>query len=271
MRLPLNTPFVTQVSVLAASTGVATPAITEASILAAAGQPQSRFAWVTELSTLAAGTGLANTEAVVTELWMLAATKSDTLGSPVRSRCGAFVLDGHSMYAVDLGEEGTFVFDATTRTWTRFATAGYYGWNFAMPYQWTTGAHIVGGDAVASYVLTFDAENRLDDEWREIDDVVTGLLPARARQPRRVFRAELHGSVSSTMAADATVVLRTSRDGGETWQEYPARSFPSTPEVRLQWHSLGMLRPPGLVLQFVGLGGMLRVDALTLEVEGGDT
>jgi hypothetical protein len=46
-----------------------------------------------------------------------------------RSRAWSFVLDGHTMYVLNLGEEGTFVYDTVTQQWCKFETWGYNQWN----------------------------------------------------------------------------------------------------------------------------------------------
>src|SRR5665213_825321 len=56
-------------------------------------------------------------------------TYTSGLPDSARSRAWSFVLDGHTFYVLDLGTEGTFLYDIDTQQWCQFKTDGHNGWN----------------------------------------------------------------------------------------------------------------------------------------------
>jgi hypothetical protein len=56
------------------------------------------------------------------------------------ARARSFTLDGHTFYVLDLGPEGTWLWDQVTGQWCTFETDGYGKWSFANGTMW--GSHI---------------------------------------------------------------------------------------------------------------------------------
>src|ERR1700761_7246620 len=67
-----------------------------------------------------------------------------------RTRAWTFTLDGHTFYVLDLGPEGTFLYDVVTQQWCEFITDGYGGWNMKAGTMWQEG-RIIACDSLYDF------------------------------------------------------------------------------------------------------------------------
>ena len=178
-----------------------------------------------------------------------------------RSRAWTFVLDGHTFYALDLGAEGTFVYDLTTKQWCQFATAGYEGWNMKFGTMWGEG-RIAGADSINQYVWEMDPDATTDELFRTIQHVVTGGLLSRTRLAKAVGKFTVTGSSGIVdEAAGATISLRWSDDQGNTWSDYQTLALTASDfSQTMTWRSLGAYAAPGRIFEISDVGGILRID-----------
>jgi hypothetical protein len=188
-----------------------------------------------------------------------------------RSRAWTFVLDGHTFYALDLGEEGTFVYDLTTKQWSQFSTTGYAGWNMKFGTMWGEG-RIAGGDSINPYVWELDPDRTTDEEFRSIEHVATGGLVSRSRRAKSVGRFVLTGSAGAVDDVEgATISLRWSDDQGNTWSDL--RPIPLTAgqfSQEVAWRSLGSFAAPGRIFEISDVGGLLRIDGADAGIDDFD-
>jgi hypothetical protein len=256
-----------QISALAAKSGAAAPRITQTAILAAYGPPQSKGGRVSQLVGLAAVAS--EPGARVAEVAILAAY---TTGTPANARRSAwwFDFDGHAFYVLDLGPEGTFCFDLVTGTWCQFTTEGYGSWNMRNGTLWNN--KVVAADFVNPLVWALDPAQPLDEGWRTVSHIVTGLIELRNRKSRRQDALRLTASVGYLgEAAGATISMRFSDDQGRTWSDY--FTLPLTDAAysqELAWRSLGPIMAPGRVFEISDTSGPIRIDGCDAEVEGVD-
>src|SRR5581483_7215543 len=97
-----------------------------------------------------------------------------------RKRAWSFTLDGHTFYVLDLGQEGTFLWDKSTNSWCQFITTGYTAWNFCNGCMW--GQRIVAGDQLTTDLWEMlPASSLFDNSATEIQHVVTGGVATRNR------------------------------------------------------------------------------------------
>ena len=191
------------------------------------------------------------------------------IGVP-RQRAWSFVLDGHTFYVLDLGLEGTFVYDITTEQWAQFTTQGFIQWDAGNGVMW--GNRIVAGDLLSNQVWEVVASVTNDQGSLDIQHTVTGGLASRSRQYHSVDNVQL--AISKGQYDDPTstaVNLRFSDDGGQTWSPYFTVTLPDGQTLgSLQWSSLGAFSAPGRVFEFSDIGGPIRIDGADAFVDGFD-
>lgn len=198
-----------------------------------------------------------------------------------RSLAWTFTLDGHTMYALDLGNQGTFIYDIVTGQWCKFETQGNIGWNMRNGTMWsganTQGAaRIVAGDSTGAFVWELDPGAFLDDGFRDIEHAATGGIVLRSRV--FVSMSELRVAASSGILDEtdgaAILQLNYSDDGGQTYQGPFTITLQvgSTPDGQqdLKFDSLGSFMAPGRILQLSDTGGMLRIDGVDAMLDSYD-
>lgn len=183
-----------------------------------------------------------------------------------RSRAWAFVMDGHPMYVLDLGEEGTFIFDLITRQWCNFRTGGHVGWNMKNGCVWQETNRILGGDAQYPYVWEMKPDEPIDEGFRPVEHVVTGGVPLRSRVYVGCESLRLAASSGSIMGdSGATMTMKFSDDNGKTWSaDYVIDLVANAFSQELAWNSLGSFAAPGRIFEISDSGGLIRIDGADL-------
>lgn len=188
-----------------------------------------------------------------------------------RTRAWAFSLDGHQFYVLNLGQEGTFVYDTTTAQWAQFDTDGFGQWNMLNGTMWEQG-RVVGGDAVTPQVWELVPGAVLDEGWRDIDHVVTGGVQLRSRVFVSCDALRIAASVGKIDEVNgATLSMRYSDDQGNTWSDYSEivlteGSF----SAELAFRSLGSFASPGRIFELSDVGGLIRIDGADIYLDGFD-
>lgn len=179
-----------------------------------------------------------------------------------RSRAWAFVMDGHPMYVLDLGVEGTFIYDLTTKQWCKFATAGYNGWNMKVGTEWGASKRIVAADSVGPYVWELKPDEKLDEGFRPIDHIVTGGIPLRSRVHVGMSSLRVTASVGDLQSLTGVEFkMRFSDDNGKTYSEYyTVELTPDDHSQEIAFRSLGSFMAPGRVIELSDSGGPIRID-----------
>jgi hypothetical protein len=188
-------------------------------------------------------------------------TGTSGTGATSRKRAWTFVLDGHTFYVLDLGEEGTWLYDKTTQTWSQFYTLGYEQWDVANGTMW--GTRIVGGDLATTDVWEVAASNLLDNGSLQIPHLVTGGVETRSRiyvSCNAVLLTVSLGDLDDT--GGATMYLRFSDDKGQTWSDYfPMTMVEGDYDDELRWIGMGSFMSPGRIFEFSDVGGPRSIDA----------
>lgn len=251
-----------------------TPAVaartTQMAVLVAYAPPPARYARVAQLGALLVKGGSPN---VVAECAQIALLVAYATGVPNQSRTRAwtFTLDGHIFYVLNLGPEGTWVYDKTTQQWSKWCTAGTGQWNMNNGTMWGTN-RIVGGDSINGYVWEMNPAAIFDDGWRDIDHVVTGGLVSRTRVYHSVDDLRLSCSVGQIdEVAGATMSMAYSDDQGKTWSdEFPLNLMLGDFSDEIVWRSLGSFNAPGRIFRISDVGGLVRIDGCDAAIDNFD-
>lgn len=184
-----------------------------------------------------------------------------------RKAAAGFTFDGHPFLVVDLGDEGTFVYDVLTRQWTRFQSGAVAGqWDFTNAYFWSAGYRTVGGRAATTAVAVLDPAAH-SDYGADNAYVVTGMIPSRKREMKRVHALQVVGAIAHAAGAGATMELKVSDNNGESYVSAGAKTVPASALRWLEWLHLGALKPPGKIFRLESTGGLVRIDGAEAVVE----
>lgn len=207
----------------------------------------------------------------------LEAVYSTALPFQARTLVWVLVLDGHTMYVLDLGQQGTFLYDTETSSWCNFQTQNSIGWNLRNGTVWNTGApRIVGGDSTGPYIWELDPLALFDDGFRDVSHAATAGIMLRSRV--YVSMAELRIAASAGLLDDTTgaayMQLTYSDDGGQTYQGPFLVNLivGTTPDGQqdIRFSSLGSFMAPGRVMQLADVGGVLRLDGVDVMLDNYD-
>lgn len=244
--------------------------LTQMAVLVAYAPPPTVFVRASMMAAVIVCAGGPN---VIARTSQMALVVAYAIGVPnqSRSRCWTFTLDGHIFYVLDLGPEGTYLYDKTTKQWCKWYGDGQPGWNMKNGTMWGTN-RIIGGDAVTDQVWELDPSAVLDEGWRDIPHVVTGGLATRNRVYHSVEAFRVSASAGQLDEVNGTTMtLQYSDDQGQTW----SKEFTITLEVadfsqEIAWRSLGSFNAPGRIFQITDIGGLIRIDGANADIDNFD-
>ncbi len=256
----------------AATDGTPVSATSQLAMLAAYAPP-STFAVRTAMSVMQAsteGTPVSATSQAV----MLVAYVTGPIEN-LKVRAWSFTLDGHTFYALTLGEQGTYVYDMITEQWSRWRTAGLTGWNVENGTTWKT--NIIGSDQSNPIIWEVDPNSFLDDDFKPITRIVTGGIPLRLRTFAANYSFRIVASLGrpdvpvTAPPTVPTVTLEYSDDQGETYVsagsiEREVGKFTQ----ELQWLSLGVMQAPQRVFRVTDVGAIVRLDSADTQHDQGE-
>jgi len=195
----------------------------------------------------------------------------------------AFSLDGHDFYALRLGENETIVYDLTTGSWSNWDSAGRTVWRANSAVNWVgvlgTGGenvpttNIILGDDRFGTLWSLDPASGSDDGAFTGDTpqtftrAVTGGLPMRNRPSPRVNSVTLTASVGDPDMTDTAIQLRISDDNGRTYQDMgTVITQPNVYFTEFRWRSMGIMKAPGRIFEFIDSGATVRIDGADAEI-----
>ena len=241
--------------------------------------PPARSARVSDLAMLivrAANPNLVTRASYLAELMVY----STATPKQNRSLAWTFSMDGHTFYVLDLGNQGTFLYDVVTSQWCKFETQNSVGWNIRNGTMWWTkfAPRVVGGDSTGPQVWEYDPTALFDDGFRDIEHAATAGIMLRSRV--FVSMSELRIAASAGELDDTTgaayIQLTYSDDGGQTYSApvivYLDVGTTPNGQQDIRFPSLGAFMAPGRILQISDVGGVLRldgVDAMLDDYDGG--
>lgn len=168
----------------------------------------------------------------------------------------------HELYILNMGDQGTEVYDAYTKRWSSWESyeRSLFRGRCAEAYEnlffgGLNGAKYWVGDDETGQVWVMDPDQYFDGTDTAITRIVSGLLklPAGAQALKSVMLLNVRGVGNATdPGLDPQVEMRLSRDGGRTWGEWAARSLGKIGEYSKKaiWRALGQVRSPGIGVEF---------------------
>lgn len=193
------------------------------------------------------------------------------------NKAWSYVLDGHTFYVLDLGAQGTFVYDKVTNQWSNFATGTLNTvdgpqpqWNMQNGCMW--GTRIMGCDLALPTVWEQCPANVLDNDATQITHLVTGGINTRSRTYISTDAVRISGSFGFLDSTGVvTFNLRYSDDQEATWSDYfPVTLTPGNYDDEIAWRSLGSFMAPGRIFEFSDAGGLIRIDGCDAFLNGFD-
>lgn len=183
-----------------------------------------------------------------------------------RQRAWSFVLDGHTFYALDLGEEGTFLYDTATEEWCQFKTEGFVQWDMLNGTMWAD--KVVAGDFVTGVVRELVQTAALDNDALAITRIATGGLLSRDRDKVNCAAVRVTATVGAlTNEAGTDFTLRFSDDNGNNWVGPFTVALPAlTFDTEIAFRSLGSFAAPGRIFELTDVGGPLSIDGADAEI-----
>lgn len=251
-------------AILASREGKPAVRASELVALVLCGLPNSRYTPVTELVMLVSRQK-ANVMTQVSELVMLTSYVS---GGTERfnSRAWGFNFDQHQFYVMHLGEQGTLVFDVLSSQWAQFQTQGFSTWNAENGIEWN--GEIYFGDSTLPTLWRIDPDSFLDDDFRPVLRVVTGGIPAEARQTLRTGMFVLSATKQSEIDEDAYLQLSISDDGGFTYKTREALELDASETQDFSWRGLGAIKAPGRVFKIEDQGAVVTIKGANQKLAG---
>ena len=183
-------------------------------------------------------------------------------------RSWTFDQDGHTFYVLDLGTTGTYIYDLTTDQWAQWQTEGYTIWNAQRGTMWRD--QIVAADFQTPSIYAIDPTQSLDEGFRPVRRVVTGLLLTRSRDFTSVDMLAVQASVGDAQTGFdgvAQMTLSFSDDQGQNYFTFGSVTLSSTDtEQELLYRSLGAFNRPGRVFRIEDLGGPVRISGADVDL-----
>ncbi len=162
----------------------------------------------------------------------------------------SYAMDGHTIYALTIGDEGTFAFDVESASWPRFKSYGRNTWRARVGAQ-TTGDVILAGDDVTGDLWILDNEISVD-AGEPFEREVTGGI-AVVGPPVKCANVALYNAASwapiTGNAANPIIAMRYSDDGGNIFSSWLEEHIGLQGQYlnRTVWRSLGICVTPGRI------------------------
>lgn len=185
------------------------------------------------------------------------------------NRTWSYTQDGHTFYVMDLGTQGTFLYDETTNEWCEYQTAGGQ-WNMTNGVMWSQ--RVVAGDITGPDLWELDPAATKDAGGTyELTHTVTGGLMSRSRTFISLSAFRVAASFGIVDDTGVTFNLRYSDDQGATWQTTdPITLVAGAFSDEIAWRSLGSFMAPGRIFELSDAGGLIRIDGADAFLDGFD-
>lgn len=170
----------------------------------------------------------------------------------------AFSIDGHRFIFINLGTQGTLVYDFSTQQWSTWARQGNVGIGSRIGESFYE--YFLMGNPDGPEIYTFDPDTD-DDDTGYFTLIATGGLPLRMRVNQECFGVYATGGRSDHDGREIT--LYTSDDAGKTWHSHKAVSIVGE-DFEVAWRSLGTMRAPGRVFQITDTGVFDSIEGLDM-------
>lgn len=198
----------------------------------------------------------------VSEQWILLVTDDTPPTTPIGS--WTYEFDGHLFYGLNLGLQGTAVFDVITGRWSdwRSGTLPWLNVNLSVVWQDQTYAATL----FDPNLVKFDPASVLDDGFRVNTFVSSGRLEYQERAFASMPEVQIFGSIG---LEGGDVTLRYSNDDGASWSSDRTRTVAQGARGdNVVFYDLGSLRSPGRLFEIEDAGTLRRIGALQAKLTG---
>jgi hypothetical protein len=169
------------------------------------------------------------------------------------------VFNGHTLYIVTVGTEGTFVFDVENANWAHWKSYGQETWRAWVGAQ-ADGDEILAGDSQSGKLWLLDNSRNTDDPGTfesntlAVERKLTGGIPLIGR-PQKCANVSLStavGRASITGDTNPLMMMRFSDDAGNLWSSWLEAQMGLQGKYRTQivWQQLGQMKEPGRLFEF---------------------
>lgn len=191
-------------------------------------------------------------------------------GQPVYA--WTFKQDDHEFYGIQLGNEGTIVWDKLTGQWAQWQSPTFNYWRSADVVDWE--GYNLACDTESGKIWEIDPTGRLDYGDTPIQSKVVGYLTYRMRSEVPCYLAQLAlktGDPPSGFSDGSVgITLRTSTDNGQSFIDHGEIDGGGVGEkIAVRWYGLGLMRSPGMLFELTDTGYTRRIDGLTIEMPDG--
>lgn len=173
--------------------------------------------------------------------------------------CWSFVEDGHTFVALELGTQGTYVYDAQTSQWSLWNLSGSVSIPSTVGVTFDS-MNLVGDRANGNIYILSPEENA--DENSSFDMVVTTGMTTRRRDFIQCPGVFVSGNRTELSSAE-TITLFVSDDDGKTFTNMGSLSLDDS-GLEVQWRSLGLIQPPGKIFQIIDSGVFKTIDGINM-------
>lgn len=186
-------------------------------------------------------------------------------------RAWRFKQDDNEFYGIQLGADGTLVYNQPTQQWAQWRSPGELFWRVEDVVDWE--GFNLGCDTSTGIIWEIDPEGRLDYGDTPIESVVVGYLTHRMRTFAPCFMAELAISEGQPPPGfddgSVGITLRTSTDDGNTYVDHGEVTGGGIGEdMTVRWYGLGLMKQPGMYFEITDTGYARRIDGLDIEIGG---
>lgn len=246
-----------ELAILVSREGQPSTLVSQLYVLVATGDPNVEHVNVGELAMLVSKVE-GKPVTYVSEVAMLVTYTSEAT-ERFEQRTWGFNMDQHQFYVLHLGVEGTLVYDVLTSQWAQWQTQGYVQWNAEAGIMWNNEVYF-GSDELPT-LWRMDMTSFLDEDFRPIKRVVTGGIPAEARETIRSGMFVLSAIKEGTLDDEGTpyVQLSISDDGGETYKDREQIVLNGSVAQDFSWRGLGTIKAPGRVFKITDEGGFVTI------------
>lgn len=178
-----------------------------------------------------------------------------------------FTQDDHDFYVLQLGSNGTLIYDKLTQQWCDWISPDAVNWRGNDGRNWEGLA--VCCDTQSGRLWKIDADNRLDYEITPIESKIVGGVSVRFRKNVPCYMAELAISeLGPAEGIDPSTRSISLRIGNTlTWTSH-GNGVVSSDKYTVRWYGLGLMSSPGTVFEITDTGLARRIDGLNIEVGG---
>lgn len=200
-------------------------------------------------------------------------------------RAWTFSLDGHEYYVLQLGDDGTIVYDTLAEQWYDWGSGDVFNWRAVTGNNWLGGrtfadiygSNIIVGDESTGALYFLNPEGVTDDDPVEGADYprpflreINGQIASKGYDARACYGVSLMGSIGeNTDSALTAITLYTSDDEGHNYDEHETIDVATDDfNARVDWNSgLGSFEAPGRLFRVRDFGALQRIDWLEMATD----